>query len=172
MNQDERIALVDEEDRVIGYKMRSQLTDDDCWRVVAIWIENSEQQVLLQQRSHKVTLNPGLWSNAVMGTVDADDSYEDTAVREIEEELGLSGVDLIKTNRLYYKASFGWRQAQGFVVKCYWPLERFKPQPEEVAKLEWVDKQKLLNEIGGKTTPSHPYVSVYTQWPELFDLES
>lgn len=170
MTKDERIALVDKDDNVIGYKMRSELTDNDCWRIVCVWIENSRGEVLLQQRALGLSLNPGLWSNAVVGTVDEDDNYKETAVREAEEEIGLTGFPLIETNKIYYKASFGWRIAQGFTVKCDWELEKFTAQPEEVMKLEWVERTRLLEEITGKHPLSKSYTNAYTHWTKLFEL--
>lgn len=169
MSDDERVAVVDKNDHVLEYKRRGDLTDDDCKRCAIIWIENSHGQVLLQQRSNTVKIDPGLWS-PVVGTICDEGSYEETAVRELEEEIGLTGTRLTETNKLYYKAAFGWRQAQGFMTICDWPVEKFTVQPEEVAQVAWINKQQLLDELAGKIAATHPYVSTHVYWPKLFNL--
>lgn len=170
MSDNERIPIVDEQDNILTYKRRGDMTDDDCKRCVCIWVENEKGEVLLQQRSQSVKVDPGLWGTAVLGTVTDDDTYDETAVRELAEEIGLSGFPLIKTNKLRYKSSFGWRFGQGYVVTCDWPVSKFKLQESEVAKVAWVDKKQLLDEISDNIPHSRPYVMAYTTWPELFNL--
>jgi isopentenyldiphosphate isomerase len=170
MSTDERVALLNENGAVIGYKMRSKLTDSDCWQTVCVWVENTSAQVLLQQRAFDRKINPGMWTNAVIGTVVGDDTEDETAIRETAEEIGLSGLDMTKANRLYYKAVFGWRWAQSYQIICDWPIEKFSIQKEEVAKLEWIDKRQLLKEITGQAPHSRPYPKVCSMWPELFNL--
>lgn len=170
MSQDERVAVLDEKSNIIGYKSRNDLTDNDCWQTVCVWVENNDGQVLLQQRAFDRKINPGMWTNAVIGTVTGDDTEDDTALRESQEEIGLTGFELQKTKRLRYKATFGWRWAQGYKIVCEWPLEKFTIQKEEVVQLAWVDKKQLLQEITGRVKHSKPYVDVCHVWPELFDL--
>ncbi|MCA9301434.1 hypothetical protein H6801_03830 [Candidatus Nomurabacteria bacterium] len=75
----EKVFIVDENDRVLKEKWRNELTDTDRWRIIAIWVENSLGEILLQQRSLSKDLNPGLWTPGVVGTVAVPDSYEETA---------------------------------------------------------------------------------------------
>ncbi len=170
MSQDERIPIVDKNDKIIAYKLRKDMTDDDCKRCSCIWVENSKGQVLLQQRSSTVKDDPSLWSTAVLGTVTDDDTYDETAIRELEEEIGLTGSPLQKTNKLHYKSSFGWRMGQGYKVICDWPLDKFKIQESEVQRLEWVDKIQLIQEVTDKAPHTRNYCMVYKTWPELFNL--
>lgn len=172
MSDDERIPVVDKDDNVLAYKRRGDMTDDECKRCVCIWVENNKGQVLLQQRSRKVKIDPGLWGTAVLGTVTDDNTYDDTALRELEEEIGLTGFPLNKTNKLQYKSSFGWRMGQGYIVVCDWPIEKFKLQESEVAQVIWADKKQIIDEITNKTPHSLPYVMAYVTWPKLFNLES
>ena len=55
----EKVFIVDENDRVLKEKWRNELTDTDRWRIIAIWVENSLGEILLQQRSLSKDLNPG-----------------------------------------------------------------------------------------------------------------
>ncbi len=171
MSDSERIPIVDKDDNILTYKRRGDMQDEDCKRCVCIWVENSKGQVLLQQRSQKVKIDPGLWGTAVLGTVNDDDTYDETAERELEEEIGLSGFPLIKTNKVHYKSSFGWRMGQGYMVTCDWPINKFKLQQSEVAQVIWVNRKKLIDELMGRKPPSLWYVMANTSWPELFNLD-
>lgn len=42
MNNREKIQLVDAKDNVVGEKWRDDLTNDDCWRIISLWITNSK----------------------------------------------------------------------------------------------------------------------------------
>ncbi|HSX23956.1 MAG TPA: NUDIX domain-containing protein, partial [Candidatus Saccharimonadales bacterium] len=133
-------------------------------------VENSKGQVLLQQRSFDLKISPGNWTPAADGTVPKDSTYDETAPRELEEEVGLKGVPLIKTNKIHAKFEFGWRQVQGYTVICDWPLEKFTIQRDEVEQIEWVDKQQLLAEISGKAPHTRVYPPSCKMWPKLFNL--
>jgi isopentenyldiphosphate isomerase len=48
----------------------------------------------LQKRDINKDVQPGKWDTSVGGHVDTGEYYRDAAVRELEEELGIKGVDL------------------------------------------------------------------------------
>jgi isopentenyl-diphosphate delta-isomerase len=87
----ELIDALDEKRRPTGQrKTREELVSDGDWRnVIHILIVNSVNQLLVQQRSpnHKAWNNK--WDVSVGGTVSAGDTPEQTAPRELTEELGL-----------------------------------------------------------------------------------
>ncbi len=170
MSTEEQLIIVDEQDNMLGYKPRSQRTDEDCSRSVSIWVENNKGQVLLQQRNHDKRVDPDAWTPAAEGTVSKGTSYDESALRELEEEIGLKDVKLDKRNKVYCKFSFGWRQMQGYVTHCNWPIEKFTVQKEEVAALEWVDKQRVLDEITGKKPHTRLWPQSCKYWPEWFNL--
>lgn len=139
MSQREKVYLVDRNDNVIGEKWRDELIDEDCWRVVSIWITDEAGNILLQQRSFNKQLDPGDWSAAAEGTVEAGDNYEETAHRELFEELGISGVNLIPTGKITHKMrSLGSRVRQGYkAVIPHRDTVEFKIQTEEVEQIRW-----------------------------------
>ncbi|MDD2870790.1 MAG: NUDIX domain-containing protein [Candidatus Gracilibacteria bacterium] len=110
MGAKEFVYLVGENDEVLGYKSRDELTDDDTWRIIAVNIyDESGEYILVQQRSKLKKLNPGLWTLAVVGTVEKDDTYESCAIREVKEEIGVDCIDLVEVTKIYYKATLGHR---------------------------------------------------------------
>jgi hypothetical protein len=38
----ELVIIVDEEDNIIGYKERSSVKSEDCYRVSALWVESPD----------------------------------------------------------------------------------------------------------------------------------
>lgn len=164
---EEIVAVVDEAGNTLSKVPRSELTDQHRWKIISVWIENSHGEVLLQQRSLKKKLGPGMWTCAVEGTVEDDDSYLDTATREIEEEIGLTDFSLIPANKILYRADFGSRLAQGYRVNCDWPIEKFTPQPEEVEQLQWRDKLEVIQEIQNGDSR---YPRAAKGWLDMFDL--
>ncbi|NLP03549.1 MAG: NUDIX domain-containing protein [Fibrobacter sp.] len=59
-------------------------------RTVHVWVRNAKGELLLQKRSSTKEIFPGLWDISCAGHLSASDSSLDGAVRELEEELGIS----------------------------------------------------------------------------------
>ena len=117
MSSEEIIQLVDENDNIINKKPRSKLANNDCWRIISLWITNDKGEVLLQQRSFDKKVAPGIWTAAVEGTVDYGDSYIITAKREAEEEVGLNNLIIEKSGKYFGPwGGFGKRKCQGFTA--------------------------------------------------------
>lgn len=142
----ERVYLVNEEDVVIGEKWRDELIDDDCWRLIGVWVTDQDGNILLQQRSMKKKVGPGLWSTACEGTVEMNDSYENTAIRELEEEIGVSNVKLVPFSKAHFKSVFGWRINRTYLCK----IDRKTPitiQESEVEQVKWFTPDELRAEM-------------------------
>ncbi len=135
----ERVFIVDENDNIIGEKWRDEMTDDDCWRVISIWITDQDGNILLQQRSFKKDLDPGDWSAAAEGTVGKNDEYEATAIRELNEELGISCATLKPTTKVHHRmASKGYRIRQGYLCAIdHIPEKKINIQKSEVEQVKW-----------------------------------
>jgi len=53
------IPIVDEKDKIIGYKDRKEIQKEDIYRVSALWITNSKDEILLAQRAFSKSHDPG-----------------------------------------------------------------------------------------------------------------
>lgn len=62
----------------------------DWHRAIHVWIAASDGRVLLQRRSLAKENHPGLWDVSCAGHVSAGETAIDAALRESEEELGLT----------------------------------------------------------------------------------
>ncbi len=139
----EFVTLVNNRDEVIGSKDRALLMDDDRWRIVTIWLENTSGDILLAQRSLDKKNNPGKWGPAAAGTVEYGDSYDETARREVLEELGVE-VPLQTKGLFMHRSMIGARADMGYVGQIDIPAEEFQIQKEEVEQVKWIGKAALL----------------------------
>ena len=88
--ENEIYNVVDENDRVIGTASRKQIHKRNLLhRSVHILVFNSRNELFLQKRALCKDENPGLWDTSSAGHVDAGESYDECAHRELWEELSL-----------------------------------------------------------------------------------
>jgi 16S rRNA (adenine1518-N6/adenine1519-N6)-dimethyltransferase len=87
---DEQLPVVDKGDRIFGYARRAEVHGNNlCHRAVHILILNQAGEVYLQQRSRWKDRHPWKWDSSAAGHVTAGENYDETARRELKEELGL-----------------------------------------------------------------------------------
>ena len=138
----EVITIVDENDKVIGSKERGTELPDDIYRIVCLWVENSEGKVLLAKRASTKVHHPDKWCSAVAGTVAYDDSYDETMKREAMEELGVTGVDFQKITKKFIQTDYKYF-AQYYKVTLDYDLDKFVVQDDEVAEIRWLSESEL-----------------------------
>jgi 16S rRNA (adenine1518-N6/adenine1519-N6)-dimethyltransferase len=91
LTNDERFPVVDKNDRILRDASRSQVHANNLrHRAVHILIFNPAGEVYLQQRSRSKDRHPLRWDSSAAGHVVAAESYDETARRELMEELGIS----------------------------------------------------------------------------------
>jgi isopentenyl-diphosphate Delta-isomerase len=89
MNED-IFDIVNERDEVIGRQPRSEVHARGLLhRAVHVLVFNSRGEIFLQKRSMKKDRQPGVWDSSCSGHVDSGEDYDQTAVRELREEIGL-----------------------------------------------------------------------------------
>jgi len=87
----ERFPVVDKNDRILRDASRSEVHANNLrHRAVHILIFNPAGEVYLQQRSRWKDRHPLRWDSSAAGHVMAAESYDETARRELKEELGVS----------------------------------------------------------------------------------
>lgn len=134
---DEMFVQVTADDQFVGLVSRRQAHTNHqiIHRAVCVLVFNDHHQLLLQLRSKHKDLHPGYWALSCAGHVTGYDSYEDTAQRELKEEL-----DIEATIHEITKAIFRIPE-ETEVVKvfgCTVTDTHFQYDPTEVERVEWV----------------------------------
>lgn len=141
------IPIVNEMDEIIGSKERADLDyASDIFRSVGLWITNDSGDILLAQRSENARIDPNKWGESVGGTVEDIDSYEETVIREAQEELGLENITVALGPKQFinseYKCFIQW-----FVANVNKSIDSFVIQQEEVQQIAWIPKSQLEKEL-------------------------
>jgi isopentenyldiphosphate isomerase len=142
----EIVPIVNDKDKIIAYKNRDDILDEDIYRITALWITNSTNEILIAQRTLTKKINPGKWGPAVAGTVAKGETYKTTIVREALEELGLKN---IKPKTGPKQRSNGTHKyfRQWYFLKLDINLKDLKLQKSEVQNVRWISRKDLLKDI-------------------------
>ncbi|NUP36637.1 MAG: NUDIX domain-containing protein [Streptomyces sp.] len=145
---DEILDIVDENDQVIGQSPRGEAYAKGLrHRCVFIQARDAEDRLFVHRRTPTKLVFPSLYDMWVGGVVGAGESYEDAALREAEEELGVSG---LPSPRFLFKflyddgAGRTWWSAV-YEVRCELPVS---PQVEEVAWHDFLPETEVQRRLG------------------------
>ena len=98
--------VVDREDKVVGKATRGQVHSDPklIHRSTVIFVINNNDKIFLQRRSLTKDTDSLKWTISCSGHVPSGETYEMTAKRELEEELGIKDVSLFYLCKYLYSA--------------------------------------------------------------------
>ncbi|MGW4870427.1 NUDIX domain-containing protein [Streptomyces chartreusis] len=133
---DEILDIVDEQDRVIGRSPRGEAYAKGLrHRCVFIEARDAEGRLFVHRRTPTKLVFPSRYDMFVGGVVGAGESYDEAALREAEEELGVSGLPrpTLLFKFLYDNGAGQTWWSAVYEVRCELPVN---PQVEEVA---WYD---------------------------------
>ncbi|HZG02466.1 MAG TPA: NUDIX domain-containing protein [Streptomyces sp.] len=129
---DELLDIVDEWDRVVGQAPRREATARRLrHRAVAVRVRDAEGRIFVHRRTADKLVFPSLYDLGVGGVVGAGEGYDEAALREAEEELGVRGLPAPEPRLkfLYESPEHAWFMAV-YEVRCELPV---RPQAEEIA---------------------------------------
>lgn len=148
----ERIAWVDEQDVLLGSLPRAELRERGLiGRGTYILLFNSAGELCVHRRTLSKAIYPGFWDVAAGGMVQADESYAQSAARELEEELGVSGVPLQPHERFLFDQPGNRIWCAVFSAVWDGPL---RLQPEEVSQARFLAIDQVLRHT--RQTPYCP----------------
>jgi len=131
----ELLSVVDENDCIIDSCARHIIHATGLrHRAVHILVFNDLGQLFLQKRSMKKDLNGGLWDTSAAGHVDAGEDYDISAIREIEEELGIGEAALEPLFKLPATAAIGMEFIQVYRCRHNGP---FNLAADEIDEGDW-----------------------------------
>ncbi|MFE9609214.1 NUDIX hydrolase [Streptomyces sp. NPDC006012] len=145
---DEILDIVDEHDRVIGQSPRGEAYARGLrHRCTFILARDAAGRIFVHRRTATKLAFPSHYDMFVGGVVGAGESYDDAALREAEEELGVSG--LPRPSHLFTflyddDAGHSWWSAV-YEVRCDLPV---RPQQEEIAWYDFLTEDEVERRLG------------------------
>lgn len=139
---DELLDIVDGDDRVVGQATRAEayarrLTH----RCVFVLARAADGRLFVHRRTAQKLVFPSRYDMWVGGVVGAGESYDDAALREAQEELGVTELPapVPLFTFLYETPEHSWFSAL-YEVRCDGPVD---PQVEEVAWHDFLTEDEI-----------------------------
>lgn len=150
----ELLEHVDDEDRAIGPIPRGRAHKEGLrHRAVHVVVHNCHGRILLQRRAAGKDY-PGMWDTSVGGHVGAGESYQEAALRECKEEIGIHvrAMDLGPVGKhLFDELPTDVEWVETFELEHEGP---FHPDPKEVEQVRWFTADEIEALVAqGATTP-------------------
>lgn len=125
----------------------------------------AQGHILIQQRAAHKYHTPQLWANTCCTHPAWDESADACAVRRLDDELGIKGLDPQHRGTVEYRAEVGGGLIEHEVVEVYLAEAALDltvvPNPDEVMATRWVPYQELVAEVAAKPDAFTPWLSIY-----------
>lgn len=138
---DEVVALVDRDGRVVGSAPRSVVRRDNLLHsATAVLVRDSSRRIYVHRRSDTKDWAPGRWDVAAGGVIVLGEDPGPSALRELEEELGITAAPLHELGSHLYEDDT--TRCFEYVYETTWdgPVRH---QPDEVAEGLWMTLAEL-----------------------------
>lgn len=137
---EEIFDVVNDRNEVIRQEIRRVVHAEGLWhRAVHLFVRNPSGAVFLQKRSHLKDSKPEKWDSSASGHLDSGEDYLTSAVRELEEELGIKTTadQLTLLGTVPACPGTGWEFVELFLLddwkgRVHWPAS-------EIETGQWFD---------------------------------
>jgi len=133
-------------------------------RAVSVFLVHDDE-ILIQQRAAGKYHTPGLWANTCCTHPHWEEEPLVCAVRRLEEELGITGVDPVWKDQIEYRAEVGNGLIEHEVVDLFLVQSKKRPvlhlNPDEVDGVRWVTLQALEREVAEHPERFTPWLRIY-----------
>lgn len=124
-------------------------------------------KTLIQQRALSKYHTPGLWANTCCTHPLWNEHSDVCAVRRIDEELGITGLDPVHKGRVEYRAEVGDDMIEHEVVDVYLAEAdedlSVTCNPDEVNAVKWIDLDALAIEAQQNPERYTPWLKIYLE---------
>lgn len=163
IDKNEKVFIIDENNFPLEPQLRRLAHKNGLWhRTTGIWVINDKLQILCQKRSLLKDMKPGFWEAFFGGHLTPNQEYIDNAVKELNEELGvsISEQDLIPYKVFKSDKPTHREFQQVFACKINGDIDSFKFEKEEVYQIKWIDIEDVREILLVKKSPDW----VQKQW--------
>ncbi|ETN96359.1 NUDIX hydrolase [Zhouia amylolytica] len=139
---------------------------------IHVWLYTNKGDVLIQKRVATKNTFPGLWDVSVAGHISAGESILTSAIREVEEELGLK----LKESDLHKIGTHKHTSTHGTIIDAEFhhiyiaelkvPIDTLTLQASEVEAIKLIPLQEYTSEINKNHANNH-YVVLDEAYYEL-----
>lgn len=133
-------------------------------RAVSVFLYH-EGALLLQKRAAAKYHTPGLWSNTCCTHPLWQERPEACAIRRLDEELGVTGVELSYRGQVEYRADVGGGMVEHELVDVFLAHVPARPpvalDADEVADTAWVSLDALMRDITARPDRYTPWLRIY-----------
>lgn len=169
---DEPLILVNANGEAVGSmpKLECHLGQGIRHRAFSVFVFNSADEVLLQQRGADKMLWPSFWSNSCCSHPRLGEDEVSAAQRRIREELGMSVSQLTKHFQFEYQASYEdkgseWELCSVFTARSDEPV---LANPTEIDACKWVPITELATLLTAESDSFTPWIKL--EWQRLQPL--
>lgn len=151
--QKEPVIVVDEQDNQLAIMERdiAEADNDNIIRYVYVLLFNSENEILLQKRGHKIKRYPDHWELSATGAVWEGEGYVQAAERKLPDELNMV-VPLFHEHKSRIAVPGKADRMTAVFIGYVEDNKLVQPNREKVDEVRWVDVQEA--ESGYLLTPS------------------
>ncbi|MEL6812806.1 MAG: isopentenyl-diphosphate Delta-isomerase [Bacteroidota bacterium] len=156
---EEQVILVNENDEQVGLMPKMEAHEKGVLhRAFSVFIFNSENELMLQQRALSKYHSPGLWTNTCCSHQREGETNVEAGTRRLQEEMGFVA-PLKETTSFIYKAPFDNGLTEHELDHIL--VGNFEGEPNineaEVASWKWMHLEEVKDDIA--VNPDH-----YTAW--------
>ncbi len=127
-------------------------------QTVHVWFYTEKGEVLIQQRGKNKDTHPLLWDVSVAGHIGAGEAIEISALREIEEEIGLmvepkelQKIGTFKSIQKHHEELIDCEFHHTYICKLGTSLQNLKKQDSEVEALDLITLDDFKKSIAAES---------------------
>lgn len=133
-------------------------------KAVSVFVMQGDK-LLIQQRAMSKYHTPGIWANTCCTHPEWDEPSRDCAIRRLDEELGIKGLNPEYRDQIEYRAAVGNGLIEHEVVDVYLAESsgdlKLNLNPSEVKAVRWITFADLHDEIRDAPQKFTPWLKIY-----------
>lgn len=133
--KEEQFDVVNDRDEVVDVLSRSEVHRRKLLhRAIHVFVFRTDGRMLIHQRSSTKEEFPSVWTSSCSGHVSAGETYDESAPRELQEELGLVAV-LTPLHKFPAQEATSWEFTMLYAATSD---HEVTPDPTEMSAVRWM----------------------------------